>query len=123
MNIIQTIIILLTFSTLTISAERILVLMSHPGSSHFYSFYPLFNALAERGHNVTVLSYNHVKNHHKNYNELVLEGMPLLNIDFDTMVSNVKILSFMCKQRNVSDLFESSVATRSKHYHNACRIH
>lgn len=72
-----------------IDCERILVLFYHPGPSHFHSFYPLFNELAVRGHNVTVLSYNHVENAHKNYNELLLSEMPVINasITYDTMVS------------------------------------
>lgn len=72
-----------------VNCSRILVLFYHPGPSHFYSFYPLFNELAERGHNVTVLSYNHVENAHNNYNELLLSEMPVLNasITYDMMVS------------------------------------
>lgn len=79
---------ILMFSTQLINAERILVLFYHPGQSHFYSFYPLFNKLAERGHNVTVLAYNHVKNHHSNYNELILDGMPVVvsSINYETLV-------------------------------------
>lgn len=70
------------------NCSRILVLFYHHGPSHFYSFYPLFNELAERGHNVTVMSYIHVYNPHKNYNELLLTELPELNgtLTYDTMV-------------------------------------
>lgn len=106
MIIVQTLTILLISSTLLTSAERILVLFYHPGPSHFYTFYPLFNALAERGHNVTVLAYNHVKNHHKNYNELLLDGMPLLNssIKYEDMVSKVKISTIVYQTKAPNDL-------------------
>lgn len=72
-----------------VDCSRILVLFYHPGPSHFHSFYPLFNELAERGHHVTVLSYNQVKDTHENYTELILSEMPLLNasITYDMMVS------------------------------------
>lgn len=47
-----------------------------------------FAELAERGHNVTVMSYIHVNNPHKNYNELLLTELPELNgtLTYDTMV-------------------------------------
>lgn len=35
----------------------ILVLIPHPSKSHFFVFVRLFKALAERGHNLTVISY------------------------------------------------------------------
>lgn len=62
--------------------SRILVLFYHPGPSHFHSFSPLFRELAERGHNVTVLSYNTLKGTNQNYNELLLTGMPMINATF-----------------------------------------
>lgn len=72
-----------------VDGKRILVLFYHPGPSHFSAFYPLFNTLAERGHNVTVLSYSHVKHPHKSYNELLLQGMDEINssLTYDTMVN------------------------------------
>lgn len=75
------------------SSERILVLFIHPGPSHFYSFYPLLNTLAERGHKVTVLSYMSVKSPHKNYDQLVLDGMPIVNssITYEEMVNETTI--------------------------------
>lgn len=89
---VQTFAILLITIILSFSGERILVLFCHTGSSHFYSFYPLFDWLAKRGHNVSVLTYNHVENHHKNYNELLLSGMPTINssIKYEHMVSRIE---------------------------------
>lgn len=58
---------------------RILGIFIHPGPSHFYSFYPVMNALAEKGHDVTSWSYFKVKNPHRNYHEIILEGTPIIN--------------------------------------------
>lgn len=80
-----------------VTCGRVLVLFYHPGPSHFNSFYPLFNELAERGHNVTVLTYTHVKDAHKNYNELLLSEMPIINgsITYDMMVRVCKCAFFL----------------------------
>lgn len=43
------ILILIGFNVSLAASSRILVLFYHHGPSHFYSFYPLFNELAERG--------------------------------------------------------------------------
>lgn len=88
-------------SSCFVNCARILVLFYHPGPSHFHSYYPLFNELAERGHNVTVLSYNEVKDPHENYNQLLLSEMNILNasITYDTMVSvNVQIFFYHSMQ-------------------------
>lgn len=72
-----------------VTGSRILVLFYHPGASHFYSYYPLFNELAHRGHNVTVVTYSHIQNPHQNYNEILLDGMSVINasINYDSMVN------------------------------------
>lgn len=87
-NILKTLIVIGLNVTL-VTCSRVLVLFYHHGPSHFYSFYPLFNELAERGHNVTVLTYSHVENSHKNYNEFLLTEMPVINgtIPYDAMVN------------------------------------
>lgn len=44
---------------------NILVVYGHPGKSHYDVFEAMFRVLAERGHNLTILS--HVNSpHHKN---------------------------------------------------------
>lgn len=90
MNIFK-ILILIGLNVTLVTCSRILVLFYHHGPSHFYSFYPLFNELAVRGHNVTVLTYSHVNNPHKNYNELLLTEMPVLNgtLSYDNMVCKI----------------------------------
>lgn len=97
-----------------VSSSRILVLFYHPGPSHFQSFYPLFNELAERGHNVTVLTYTHVKDAHKNYHELLLSEIPVINasITYDNMVSaeiyqyDTKILELNLKKKRNKYFFQ-----------------
>lgn len=87
-NIFKVVLAIALMNTPFVACGRILVLFYHPGPSHFHSFYPLFNELAERGHKVTVLSYSHVENTHENYNELLLSGMDVINgtWTYETMV-------------------------------------
>lgn len=56
------------------TAHRILGLFIHSGKSHVDSFIPVMEALVERGHDVTVLSYYKYPN--VNYTELLIEGVP-----------------------------------------------
>lgn len=61
--------------------HRILGLFPHFGYSHFKVFYPLLRNLAERGHNVTVITY--IKSPDlplDNYEELLLKGMEVINV-------------------------------------------
>lgn len=87
-TLIRIVIALMLLNAPFVACSRILVLFYHPGPSHFHSFYPLFDELAKRGHEVTVLSYSHVDNAHENYNELLLDGMPVINasLTYETMV-------------------------------------
>lgn len=86
---IQMLFTICVMSVCFVDCARVLVLFYHPGPSHFHSYYPLFNELAVRGHSVTVLSYNEVKDPHENYNQLILNEMSILNasLTYDTMVS------------------------------------
>ncbi|EDW03362.1 UDP-glucosyltransferase 2 [Drosophila grimshawi] len=59
-------------------AAEILGLFGHPGKSHFDFFRPIFVALAERGHNISMYSYFPLKQPVANYTDYVFEGMPLL---------------------------------------------
>lgn len=59
--------------------HRILGIFSHIGGSHFHTFYPIMNGLANKGHDVTVLSYFKSKNASINYKELIFEGLPIIN--------------------------------------------
>uniref|UniRef100_A0A1A9ZNZ7 UDP-glycosyltransferases domain-containing protein n=1 Tax=Glossina pallidipes TaxID=7398 RepID=A0A1A9ZNZ7_GLOPL len=55
-------------------AKRILGVFPHFGYSHFKVYYPLLHALAERGHNVTVITYIHSPNSPEFYEEWLLKG-------------------------------------------------
>lgn len=79
---------LLQLFTNVTNGDRILGLFIHPGGSHFYSFYPIMKALAQKGHNVTVLSYFKVKDPHPLYNEFVMQGEVINStLEFSQMVS------------------------------------
>lgn len=67
-------------------AAQILGLFSHPGKSHFDFFQPMFVALAERGHNISMYSYFPLKEPVANYTDYVFEGMPLLTDFVDLQV-------------------------------------
>lgn len=53
---------LLTFFTNFIDGYNILVIFGHPGKSHYDVFSGLFEELAARGHNLTILSHVRGKN-------------------------------------------------------------
>lgn len=58
-----------------VTSYNILVLFPHPGKSHFDSFVRLFIALAEKGHNVTVISYSPLKESVSNYRDIEIGGI------------------------------------------------
>lgn len=66
-------IILLLFCCST-SGHRILGLFPHPGISHFQFFHPIMKALAEAGHEVTVVSHFPSKEVIENYRDEPLKG-------------------------------------------------
>ncbi|KAF2881521.1 hypothetical protein ILUMI_24655 [Ignelater luminosus] len=73
MNVKITVLVLFHFWT-TINGYKILGLFPHPGKSHFDAFRPLLKALAEKGHEVTVISYFPQKNPMKNYKDIDING-------------------------------------------------
>lgn len=66
--------------------SRILGIFPHPGMSHFAVFYPIMNELAEKGNDVTVLSYFKNKKEHPNFHHVQLGGMEILTNSFDINV-------------------------------------
>lgn len=56
------------------SAYKILVLFPHPGRSHFDVFLPLFKALSEKGHHVTVVGHFPQANQTEYYRDVSLKG-------------------------------------------------
>lgn len=75
---------LTTLANLGIS-YKILGLFPHPAKSHFEIFRPLVEALAEKGHNVTVVSPFPRKQPLKNYRDISLEG------HIDTLVNVIDL--------------------------------
>ncbi|XP_039956993.1 UDP-glucosyltransferase 2-like [Bactrocera tryoni] len=60
---------------------KILGLFPHPGISHFHFFHPVMRGLAEKGHDVTVLSHFPDKNPPPGYKDLSLTGDLLDSVD------------------------------------------
>lgn len=61
-----------------INSDRILGLFPHPGFSHFQFFHPIMQALAEAGHEVTVVSYFSEMSIKKSYKDEPLMGRPVM---------------------------------------------
>lgn len=61
----------------TTESLRILGLFPHPGHSHFHFFHPIMRALAQHGHNVTVVSHFPDTNPVPGYKDLPLIGLPI----------------------------------------------
>lgn len=55
---------------------RILSLLTFPGKSHYINVQPIMQELAERGHEVTVITANPEKNPPPNYNQIVIDNRP-----------------------------------------------
>lgn len=62
------------FTTNSKEKLQILAVFHHPGRSHFQVFSPLLDELANRGHNITVVSYFPKNIPFKNYNDIDLSG-------------------------------------------------
>ncbi|XP_043950356.1 UDP-glycosyltransferase UGT5 [Drosophila biarmipes] len=92
---------LLTFSSRPEpnGAAQILGLFQHPGKSHFDFFRPMFLALAERGHNISMYSYFPLERPVANYTDFVFQGMPLLTdiVDLKNFESEWKPLGLPFK--------------------------
>lgn len=72
-------------------AAQILGLFQHPGKSHFDFFRPMFLALAERGHNISMYNYFPLEKPVANYTDYVFQGMPLLTDIVDLSVGEVQV--------------------------------
>lgn len=75
-------------------AAQILGLFAHPGKSHFNFFRPIFTALAERGHNISMYSYFPLEKPIDNYTDYVFQGMPVLTDIVDLQVSELFSITF-----------------------------
>lgn len=66
---------------------KVLGLFPHPGVSHFHFFQPIMNALAETGHDVSVVSHFPMKNPPAHYKDYPILGMDKLTNSVDLKVS------------------------------------
>ncbi|XP_058788821.1 UDP-glucosyltransferase 2-like [Phymastichus coffea] len=96
--------------------DRILALAPVEGRSHFNVLEPLFKALAEKGHQVDVISHFPLKQPFPNYNEIV--KLPPLNLssnheyeNFSTRKKNFKSLHIW-KRKYCIDTLENPEITR-----------
>lgn len=71
--------VLLLFFVRIIRTSNILVFTPSPWKSHIISFQPLFVELANRGHNITIVTKFTVKNPPPNYQQVV----PSYKFDID----------------------------------------
>jgi glucuronosyltransferase len=78
---------LLLFVLPVVTSYRILGLFPHPGISHFHFFQPVMKALAEAGHEVTVVSHFPEKDPPQNYKDIPLSGLTALVDVFDLEVT------------------------------------
>lgn len=76
--------VVLLLSCCAANGHRILGLFPHPGISHFQFFHPVMKALAEAGHEVTVVSHFPSKQKIENYKDEPLTGKQDL-INFVTL--------------------------------------
>ncbi|KAJ8730593.1 hypothetical protein PYW08_002006 [Mythimna loreyi] len=92
-----------------VHTARILGLFPHPGRSHQMVFDPLMRALAERGHDVTVVSFFPIKDPPPNYTTVSLEGVvPLAveTVDLSYYENPSRILKFLGIDRIIKHLME-----------------
>ncbi|XP_017858841.1 PREDICTED: UDP-glucuronosyltransferase 1-3 [Drosophila arizonae] len=94
-----------------VESAQILGLFGHPGKSHFDFFRPLFVALAERGHNISMYSYFPLKEPMANYTDYVFEGMPLLTdfVDLKNIEQQSDFLGIPMKMGNFFMLHDWSL--------------
>ncbi|XP_055920857.1 UDP-glucosyltransferase 2-like isoform X1 [Eupeodes corollae] len=78
-TIMKLLILFFTLCLSNINAYNILGLFPHPGVSHFHFFHPIMRALAEAGHDVTVISHFPDKSPPAHYKDLVLTGVETLS--------------------------------------------
>ncbi|XP_037812919.1 UDP-glycosyltransferase UGT5-like [Lucilia sericata] len=98
-------IIIICLLLMEAETKRILGIFPHFGYSHFKVFYPLLRNLAEKGHNLTVITYIKAPSlPNDNYNELILKGMNVMNM---ASVNDMKA-------RTLKGLFEEYIELHDK---------
>lgn len=81
MKFISIFLIIAVFCAPVIKSSNILVFLPSPWKSHVLAFKPLFLELANRGHNLTVVTQFPVENPPPNYQQVIL------NYELDTAIS------------------------------------
>lgn len=82
--------LLLSFYCTLVQASyplKILGLFPHPGISHFHYFHPIMRGLAEKGHDVTVISHFPDKSPSARYRDLPLIANETFTNSVDLKVS------------------------------------
>lgn len=85
--------LLLTLFYNNCNGYKILVVLTHPGKSHFFSFTPLIEELIKRGHNITLISpfKLNLSPEHYTHIDLHKEYPPFLNIiHFDNLPHGIQ---------------------------------
>lgn len=90
--------LLLCLLCLRVDSARILAVFPHSGKSHFDVFEPLVVALADRGHDVTVISYFPQKVRINNYRDIGLQEVSPLYVNalpFEAVASSNPMSDFI----------------------------
>lgn len=74
---------------LTVS-YNILVIFPHPGKSHFLSYVGLFKALAQKGHQMTVISHFPLMKPVENYKDVEIGGLETFNYSKPDYFTNLR---------------------------------
>lgn len=111
----RVVLLLLAYLHVTsVDAARVLGIFIHPGRSHFESFHPVMNGLAEKGHDVTVLSYFGNSSSHPNYKEILIDGAPEgfahITIGVDQLVRQT-ILKFFNPNTMAAHLYKNGTTS------------
>lgn len=108
MNIITAFYFIFTVSY-NVESARILGLFPHVGKSHFMVYHPLLKRLAERGHQVTVVSFFPTQNPPDNYNDVSLAGIAkpgVESVDLSYFENPNKWLRLLSLDKIVSQILE-----------------
>ncbi|XP_022814630.1 UDP-glucuronosyltransferase 2B1-like isoform X2 [Spodoptera litura] len=102
-------IILVAIFAVNVQSARILGLFPHTGKSHQMVFDPLLRTLAERGHDVTVVSFFPIKNPPANYTIVSLEGLAaqgVETIDLSYFDSQNKLLNTLGIEKVIRQILD-----------------
>lgn len=101
-------------------AINVLVVITWPAKSHFWSFSKLFRNLAERGHNVTLISHNSDTYHLPNYRNIEIGNIEILieKLEPFSLFKNIRTdrLAMYLTEKTVADAGHSAceIALQSK---------